>query len=380
MKLKNNLVDKEYDYLIVGAGLFGAVCANKLKEAGYKICIIEKLNHIGGTCYSEIRDGIIIHKFGAHIFRTSDEVVWDFVNKFASFNSFINSPIALAKDGKTYNLPFNMNTFTKVWPEITTPQEAIKKIDDETAIYRNEPDINLEIHAKKMVGETLFNLLIKDYTEKQWGVACDKLPPEIMRRIPLRFTYDNNYYNDRFQGIPIGGYTKMIEKMIDGCDVFLETTFNYNDYKKLMDVNDKIKIIFTGPIDEFFNYKLGFLEYRGLKFEEKIFYNNTNYQGNAVINYTSHNVRFTRSIEHRFFDNTQSKNTIVSYEYPIKWEKGDYPFYPLNNKENDSLYNEYKRLADNENRLIFAGRLGSYKYYDMQDTIKAALELVSTLV
>lgn len=379
MKLKNTYIPENYDYLIVGAGLFGAVCANILKERGFKICIIEKSNHIGGTCYTEVKDNIIIHKYGAHIFRTSDKAIWEYVNKFATFNNFINSPVAIAGDGRAYNLPFNMNTFSKVWPEVTTPHDANQKINSESKKYSAEPDTNLEIHAKKLVGDTLFYLLIKDYTEKQWGTTCDKLPPEIIRRIPLRFTYDNNYYYDAFQGIPIGGYTKMIEKMIEDSDILLNTTFNYDEYKKIVKKNKKLKIIFTGPIDEFFNYELGCLEYRGLRFEEKTYKNTSNYQGNAVLNYTSHNVKYTRSIEHRFFDSVESPNTIISYEYPTNWKKGDYPFYPLNNTKNEKLHSSYKELASKEQQLVFAGRLGSYKYYDMQDTIKAALSLASKL-
>lgn len=354
-----------YDYIIVGAGLFGAVCAYELNKKGYKVLVLDKRNHIGGNCYTEIKDGINVHKYGAHIFHTSNKDIWYYINQFGEFNNFINSPIANYK-GEIYNLPFNMNTFNKIW-NITTPNEARLKIELEK--FKDEPT-NLEEQAKSLVGETIYNKLIKDYTEKQWGKECKELPTFIIKRLPVRFTYNNNYFNDKFQGIPIEGYTKLIERMLDGIEVKLNTDFfdNEEEYKKKC-----LKVIYTGPIDRYYNYCFGKLEYRSLKFEE-ITMNIENYQGNAVVNWTSHDVPYTRTIEHKHFNNDISDKTIISYEYPCINDLE--PYYPINNEDNDKLYLKYENLAKTDKNVLFGGRLGTYKYYDMDKTIEKALELV----
>lgn len=367
------IIMKNYEVIVVGSGLFGCVCAERLSSFGYKVLIVEKKNHIGGTCFTELKHGINVHKYGAHIFRTNNKDIYTYLLRFCELNNFVNSPIALHKKC-IYNLPFNMNTFCKVW-NITTPLEAKKIIDEEISKYGYPEPANLEEHAINLVGKTIYEMFIKEYTEKQWGRSCRDLPPEILKRIPIRFTFDNNYYNAKYQGVPVGGYTNLFRKMISNCDIFLNCDYK-NLEKKLID-NCKL-IIYTGPIDEYFNYSLGELEYRGLKFEEKYF-RTSNKQGVAVINYSDRSIPYTRSIEHKHFEFGEQKTTIVSYEYPTTWKKGDYPFYPVNDKKNNDLYDKYLALAKKEKKVVFGGRLGLYKYFDMQDTIAKALELVDEL-
>lgn len=360
----------KYDYLIVGAGLFGAIFAYEATKKGKRCLVIDKRNHIGGNIYCENIGGINVHKYGAHIFHTSNKKVWDYINQFAEFNNFINSPVAIYKN-ELYNLPFNMNTFNKLWGVIT-PQQAKCKIKEQIDSLCIKEINNLEEQALSLVGTDVYEKLIKGYTEKQWGRDAKSLPSFIIKRLPLRFTYDNNYFNDRYQGIPIGGYTKIIEKLIEGIDVKLGTDFfeEYRDFEKIAD-----KLVFTGMIDEFFDYRLGVLEYRSLKFEhEKLYY--SNYQGSAVVNYTEKEIPFTRIIEHKHFEFGTQNETIITKEYPKNWNKGDEPYYPINNERNNSLFNEYKKLASNYKNVIFGGRLGSYKYYDMDEIIENALDLL----
>lgn len=359
----------KYDYLIVGSGLYGAVFAFEAKKRGKKCLVIEKRGHIAGNIYCEEIQGIQVHKYGAHIFHTSDKNIWDYVNQFAEFNNYINSPIAKYKD-ELYNLPFNMNTFSKMWG-ISTPQEAKDIINDQIKELNITSPQNLEEQALSLVGTDVYEKLIKGYTEKQWGRECRELPAFIIKRLPLRFIYDNNYFNDRYQGIPIGGYTKIIEKMLDGIEVRLNTDYLVNKEKW-----DKIadKIIYTGMIDQYFDYKLGILEYRSVRFEiEEL--NIENYQGNAVVNYTEKEVPYTRIIEHKHFEFGKQPNTVISKEFSSEWKKGDEPYYPVNNDKNNTLYTEYRKLADSEEKVIFGGRLGSYKYYDMDRVIDAALKV-----
>lgn len=359
----------KYDYLIVGSGLYGAVFAFEAKKRGKKCLVIEKRGHIAGNIYCEEIQGIQVHKYGAHIFHTSDKNIWDYVNQFAEFNNYINSPIAKYKD-ELYNLPFNMNTFSKMWG-ISTPQEAKDIINDQIKELNITNPQNLEEQALSLVGTDVYEKLIKGYTEKQWGRECRELPAFIIKRLPLRFIYDNNYFNDRYQGIPIGGYTKIIEKMLDGIEVRLNTDYLVNK-EKLDKIADKI--IYTGMIDQYFDYKLGILEYRSVRFEiEEL--NIENYQGNAVVNYTEKEVPYTRIIEHKHFEFGKQPNTVISKEFSSEWKKGDEPYYPVNNDKNNTLYTEYRKLADSEKKVIFGGRLGSYKYYDMDRVIDAALKV-----
>lgn len=357
-----------YDYLIVGSGLYGAIVARELKNAGYKVLIIEKRNHIAGNVYTEKRDNINVHVYGAHIFHTSDEKVWNYVNKFAKFNVFINSPLAYYK-GEYYHMPFNMNTFHEIWG-VNTAEEAKAKIEEEKAKENIKEITNLEEQAISLVGRTIYERLVKGYTEKQWGRDCKDLPSFIIKRLPLRFEYNNNYFNDIYQGIPIGGYTKLVENIIGDIEVKLN-----EDYLKNKDYwNKQAKnIIYTGAIDEFYDYKFGELEYRSLKFEveriEKEFY-----QKNCVINYTEREVPYTRIIEHKYFENDQSPVTWITKEYPSDYKKGMEKFYPVNDEKNNSLYKQYEELAAKENNIIFGGRLGKYKYYDMDDVIAEALK------
>ncbi|MCR4991610.1 MAG: UDP-galactopyranose mutase [Lachnospiraceae bacterium] len=365
---------KTYDYLIVGAGLYGAVAAYELKKKGFKCLVIDKRSHIGGNIYTENADGINIHKYGAHIFHTSDKKIWDYVNQFASFNNFVNSPVARFHN-ELYNLPFNMNTFSKLWG-ITTPAEAAAKIKEqiEAEHLEGEPK-NLEEQALRLVGRDVYEKLVKEYTEKQWGRSCKELPAFIIKRLPVRFTFDNNYFNDRYQGIPIGGYTAMVEKMLEGTELWLDT-----DYFEHRDSFDSIadKTIYTGMIDHFYGYRFGELEYRSLKFEtEKL--ETENYQGVAVVNYTSHDEKFTRIIEHKHFEFGKQPVTYITKEYPKQWEKGDEPYYPVNNDRNNELYAKYKALAEKETNVFFGGRLGQYKYYDMDKVIAAALADISQM-
>ena len=377
-------MEKKYDYLIVGAGLYGAVAAHELKKKGMECLVIDKRKVIGGNIYTENVDGINVHKYGAHIFHTSDKKIWDYINQFAEFNNFINSPVARFHD-ELYNLPFNMNTFSKLWG-VVTPEEAAAKIQEqiEAENITGEPS-NLEEQALRLVGRDVYEKLVKEYTEKQWGRSCKELPAFIIKRLPVRLTFDNNYFNDRYQGISIGGYTGIIEKMLEGIDVKLNTDYfqlknahNTSTENDLIDYGCGIadKVIYTGMIDEFFDYRLGELEYRSLRFEtEKL--EKENYQGVAVVNYTSHEVDFTRIIEHKHFEFGKQPTTIITREYPKTWEKGDEPYYPVNNEFNNKLYAEYKQLADATDNVFFGGRLGQYKYYDMDKVIAAALEDVS---
>lgn len=363
-----------YDYLIVGAGLFGAACANKLKQQGKKVLVIEKRDHVGGNIYTEKRDNINVHVYGAHIFHTSDKEVWDYVNSFVKFNDFINCPIA-DFHGERYNLPFNMNTFCQLWPDVHTPEEAMTKIEQEKAKYKIIEPQNLEEQAISLVGPTIYRKLIKEYTEKQWGRSCKELPAFIIKRLPVRFEFNNNYFNDTYQGIPIGGYTLLVEKMLEGIEVRCGVDFlkNKEEYSRLAK-----KIIYTGPIDEYFGYEFGYLEYRSLKFNVRRL-EIEDYQHNAVVNYTSHDVPYTRIIEHKHFENDVSPVTIISEEYPDNWELGKERFYTVNNERNNSLYNRYVELASKENNVVFGGRLGLYKYLDMDDTIIEAFNLIKNL-
>lgn len=359
---------KKYDYLIVGAGLFGAVFAYEMMKNKKTCLIIDKRNHIGGNVYCEDIDGIHVHKYGAHIFHTSDKEIWDYVNQFAEFNNYINSPVAVYKD-EIYNLPFNMNTFSKMFG-IKTPKEAKEKIQAEIEELGIKEPKNLEEQALSLVGTTVYEKLIKGYTEKQWGRDCKDLPSFIIKRLPLRFIYDNNYFNDRYQGIPIGGYTAIIEKLINGADIKLNT-----DYFEFIKENKEIadKIVYTGPLDQFYDYRYGVLEYRAVRFEhEKL--DMDNYQGNAVVNYTEREVPYTRIIEHKHFEFGKQPVTVISREYPSEWKLGEEPYYPVNNKKNEECAKQYRQLASQEENIIFGGRLGEYQYYDMDKVIKAALE------
>ena len=359
----------KYDYLVVGAGLYGAVFAYEAKKKGKTCLVIDKRDHIAGNIYCENVSGINVHKYGAHIFHTSDKKIWEYVNQFAEFNNYINSPVARYKN-ELYNLPFNMNTFSKMW-NIATPQEAKDIIASQIADLNITEPKNLEEQALSLVGKDVYEKLIKGYTEKQWGRDCKDLPSFIIKRLPLRFIYDNNYFNDRYQGIPIGGYTKIVEKMLDGIEVRLNT--NYLDNREEFDAMAD-KIVYTGMIDQFYDYKLGVLEYRSVRFETEEL-PMENYQGNAVVNYTEREVPYTRIIEHKHFEFGKQPTTIISREYSSEWQKGDEPYYPVNNDKNNALYQQYKELADKEHKVIFGGRLGGYKYYDMDKVIAAALEM-----
>lgn len=359
----------KYDYLVVGAGLYGAVFAYEAKKKGKTCLVIDKRDHIAGNIYCENVSGINVHKYGAHIFHTSDKKIWEYVNQFAEFNNYINSPVARYKN-ELYNLPFNMNTFSKMW-NIATPQEAKDIIASQIADLNITEPKNLEEQALSLVGKDVYEKLIKGYTEKQWGRDGKDLPSFIIKRLPLRFIYDNNYFNDRYQGIPIGGYTKIVEKMLDGIEVRLNT--NYLDNREEFDAMAD-KIVYTGMIDQFYDYKLGVLEYRSVRFETEEL-PMENYQGNAVVNYTEREVPYTRIIEHKHFEFGKQPTTIISREYSSEWKKGDEPYYPVNNDKNNALYQQYKELADKEHKVIFGGRLGGYKYYDMDKVIAAALEM-----
>lgn len=358
-----------YDYLIVGSGLFGAVFAHEAKKAGKKCLVIEKREHIGGNVYTENVEGIQVHKYGAHIFHTSDTKVWDYVNQFAEFNHYINSPVAIYKE-ELYNLPFNMNTFSKMWG-IRTPQEAKEKIQSQIAQLHIQEPKNLEEQALSLVGPDVYQKLVKGYTEKQWGRDCKELPAFIIKRLPLRFTYDNNYFNDRYQGIPIGGYTKMIENMLEGIEV--RTNCDYFADREAYDSLAE-KVIFTGQIDQYYDYQYGVLEYRAVRFERELM-NCENYQGNAVVNYTDREVPYTRIIEHKHFEFGTQEKTIISREYSHEWKKGEEPYYPINDEKNNALYKRYEERAAKENKVLFGGRLGVYKYYDMHNVIAEALKL-----
>ena len=362
----------KYDYLIVGAGLFGAVFAQKAKEAGKSVLVIDKRPHVGGNIYTENIEGIQVHKYGAHIFHTNDKSVWEYVNRFAEFNRYTNSPMANYK-GELYSLPFNMLTFNKMWGVIT-PDEAKRKIAEQRdAACIKEPK-NLEEQAISLVGTDIYEKLIKGYTKKQWGRPCDELPAFIIKRLPVRFTYDNNYFNALYQGIPVDGYTSMVEKMLDGIEVRLNT-----DYLANKDELDSLasKIVYTGAIDAYFGYKFGALNYRSIRFETEIL-DMENYQGNAVINYTDEETPYTRIIEHKHFVFGTQKKTVISKEYSQEWTPQIEPYYPINDDANTALYEKYKTLAENEKNVIFGGRLGHYRYYDMDAVILAALNVAES--
>lgn len=360
----------KFDYLIVGAGLFGSVFAYEATQRGKKCLVIDKRNHIAGNIYTENIEGINVHKYGAHIFHTSDKAIWEYVNRFADFNNFINSPIASYKD-ELYNLPFNMNTFSKMWG-IKTPAEAKAIIAGQIANLNIGEPQNLEEQALKLVGTDVYEKLIKGYTQKQWGRPCTELPAFIIKRLPLRFTYDNNYFNDCYQGIAKGGYTQIIEKMLAGSDVKTDT-----DYFEFIKENPDIaeKTVFTGQIDEFFGYRYGALGYRSVRFENEIL-DTDNYQGNAVVNFTDREVPYTRIIEHKHFEFGKQEKTVISREYSAEWQPGIEPYYPINDKANNALYEKYKALVATRPDVIFGGRLGQYKYYDMDKVIAAALSAV----
>lgn len=366
---------KKYDYLIVGAGLFGSTFAYEMSKQGKKCLVIDRRNHIGGNIYCEEINGINVHKYGAHIFHTSDKQIWDYVNSFAEFNNYINSPIANYK-GELYNLPFNMNTFTKLWGDVRTPDDAKNKIKEQTKELENIEPSNLEEQAIRLVGKDIYKKLVKGYTEKQWGRDCKELPSFIIKRLPVRFTFNNNYFNDKYQGIPIGGYNKIIEKMLENCDVELNVDYldNKEKYNSLAD-----KILYTGMIDEYFNYSLGNLDYRTLKFETEILENVENFQGNAVINYTDRETPYTRIIEHKHFEFGTQKDTVITKEYPSNWKIGDEAYYLVNDEKNNTLFEQYRLLAYQETNVIFGGRLGNYKYYDMDKVIIEALNLVESI-
>lgn len=357
-----------YDYLVVGAGLFGAVFAREMTEAGRKVLVVDRRRHIGGNCYTESIDGINVHLYGAHIFRTSRRDIWDYMCRFAEMNHFVNSPIA-NYHGKIYNLPFNMNTFNRIWG-VVTPAEAKAKIDEQRKEITGEPR-NLEEQAISLVGRDVYEILIREYTEKQWGRPCSELPVSIIRRLPVRLIYDNNYFRDPYQGIPVGGYTAIIEKLLTGCDVRLGVDF-LKERGELAGVAKRV--LYTGAIDEYYDYELGALEYRSLRFEHKRM-DTPNFQGVAVVNYTSLDEPYTRSIEHKHFEFGTQPTTVVSYEYPSEWKPGIDPYYPINNDRNQSLYGKYAERAAADGSVVFGGRLGTYRYTDMQDTVIAALEL-----
>lgn len=361
---------KKYDYLIVGSGLFGSIFAHEENKKGKRCLVIDKRDHIGGNIYTKEIEGINVHMYGAHIFHTSNREVWDYINSFAEFNRYTNSPIAIYKD-ELYNLPFNMNTFNKLWG-VKTPAEAKAVIEAQIAESNIKEPHNLEEQAIKLVGNDIYEKLIKGYTEKQWGAKASELPSFIIKRLPVRFTYDNNYFNDKYQGIPVGGYTRIIEKMLDGIEVRLNTDFIKNR-KELENLSDRI--VYTGMIDEFYNYKFGTLKYRSLRFEHEIL-NEENHQGNAVVNYTEYEVPYTRIIEHKHFEYGTQPKTVITKEYPAEWCRGDEPYYPVNNDENNRLYEKYRELSGKETNVIFGGRLAQYKYYDMDDVIEQSLKCV----
>ncbi|MDE6608697.1 MAG: UDP-galactopyranose mutase [Lachnospiraceae bacterium] len=365
-----------YDYLIVGAGLFGAVFANRMKEKNKTCFVIDKRPNVAGNIFTETVVGIQVHTYGAHIFHTSNREVWNYVNRFAEFNHYINSPIARYKD-ELYNLPFNMNTFSKMWG-IKTPKEAMEKIEGQISELGITEPQNLEEQALSLVGTDVYEKLVKGYTQKQWGRDCRQLPAFIIKRLPLRFTYDNNYFNDPYQGIPKGGYTRMVENMLADIPVLLGT-----EYRQFLEENEEAgerkitfdKVLYTGMIDEYFDYCLGELEYRSLRFEEEVLKGEENYQGNAVVNYTEREVPYTRIIEHKHFEFGKQADTVITREYPAKWQRGDEPYYPMNDEKNERLLAEYQELAKKEGNVLFGGRLGQYKYYDMDKVIEAAWEM-----
>ena len=374
-----------YDYLIVGAGLYGAVCARELTDAGKSVLVIDKRPHVAGNAYTKEMEGINIHIYGAHIFHTNNSTVWSYVNRFAVFNRFTNSPVANYY-GELYSLPFNMYTFNRMWG-VVKPEDAMEKIEEQRKQAETTEPQNLEEQAISLVGIDIYEKLIKGYTQKQWGRPCDQLPAFIIKRLPVRFTFDNNYFDALYQGVPIGGYTRMVERMLDKIEVRLST--DYLIHKEELDKLAK-SVIYTGSIDAFFNYRLGYLQYRSVSFETEIL-DAYNFQGNAVVNYTDAETPWTRIIEHKWFEqlthqsqqehkNRYGEKTVISREYSSEWKPGDEPYYPLNDKQNSTLYKQYKTLTDKESRVIFGGRLGKYRYYDMDQVIATALEIVKRLI
>lgn len=361
----------QYDYVVVGSGLFGATFANLAKNNGKKVLVIEKRGNIAGNIYTEEVNGIQVHRYGPHIFHTDNKDIWNYVNSFVEFNRYTNSPVARIGE-EVYNLPFNMNTFTKIWPDVFTPADAIRHISQEKSEMAGIEPTNLEEQAISLVGRSIYEKLIKGYTEKQWNRKCKDLPAFIIKRLPVRFTYDNNYFNDKYQGIPIGGYTKLVSSMLEEIEVKLNTDYfdNPDYYKSLAN-----KVVYTGPIDEYFNYSLGKLDWRSLKFDTKIL-DEINFQGNAVVNYTGNEVKYTRVIEHKHFEfDTTTSKTVVTYEYPADYEEGMEKYYTVNDEKNNILAAKYKNLAAKEENVIFGGRLAEYKYYDMDDVIQSAFDL-----
>lgn len=365
----------KYDYLVVGTGLFGAVFAHEMTKAGKRCLCIDRRRTIAGNIYTEEQNGIQVHKYGAHIFHTSNKMVWDYVNQFAEFNNYINSPVAVYRD-ELYNLPFNMNTFSKMW-NIRTPKEAQDIIAAQRADAQVDNPQNLEEQALSLVGRDVYEKLVKGYTEKQWGRDCTELPAFIIKRLPVRFTYDNNYFTDRYQGIPVGGYTQIAEKLLENIPVHLGISYREflaeNEAKEEPDTF--AKVLYTGMIDEYFDYKLGELQYRSLRFEEETLPDVDNYQGNAVVNYTERQIPYTRIIEHKHFEFGKGDGTVITREYPADWSKGDEPYYPINDERNNKLFAAYQELAAEEKDVLFGGRLGQYRYYDMDKVIEAALDM-----
>lgn len=383
---KEEGMGRRYDYLIVGAGLYGAVFAHEMKRQGRQVLVIDRRAHIAGNIYTEQVLDIQVHKYGAHIFHTSDRKIWEYVNRFAEFNHYINSPIAYYK-GELYNLPFNMNTFSRMWG-VVTPAEAKARIAEQIGALQITDPQNLEEQALSLVGTDVYEKLVKGYTEKQWGRNCKELPAFIIKRLPLRFTYDNNYFNDRYQGIPVGGYTAMVEKMLQGIEV--RTGVSYREFAVEQETADGIvvsdhagntyrKVVYTGMLDEYFNYSLGHLEYRSLRFETEQMPQCDNYQGNAVVNYTEREVPYTRVIEHKHFEFGTQPGTVITREYPAEWREGDEPYYPVNDERNSALLKKYQELASGRPHIVFGGRLGQYRYYDMDKVIAAALDAVAAM-
>lgn len=373
-------MEKRYDYLVVGAGLYGAVFAHEAKKKGKKVLVLEKRAHIAGNVFCEDVEGIKVHKYGAHIFHTNNKEVWEYLNQFTTFNRFTNSPVANYK-GELFSLPFNMYTFNKMWG-VVTPEEAMAKIEEQKAEMAGKEPSNLEEQAISLIGRDLFEKLVKGYTEKQWGRDCKDLPAFIIKRLPVRLTFDNNYFNALYQGIPTGGYTKMVENMLSGIEVLLNTNY-LDDKKKWNDMAEKV--VYTGPIDAYFDYSLGYLQYRSVRFENELL-DIPNFQGNAAVNYTDRETPWTRIIEHKWFtfgkdeDGNDLPKTVISREFSSEWKPGDEPYYPVNDEENGKLYSKYRELADKEEKIIFGGRLGEYKYYDMDAVVASALSMVKTVL
>ena len=365
---------KKYDYLVVGSGLFGAVFAQRAHEQGKKVLILEKRPHIAGNVYTEEIEGINVHKYGAHIFHTNNKEVWEYVNRFTEFNRFTNSPVANYKN-ELYSLPFNMYTFNKMWG-VVTPEEAAAKIEEQRKAAGIKEPRNLEEQAISLVGTDIYEKLVKGYTEKQWGRPCTELPAFIIKRLPVRFTFDNNYFNSLYQGIPVGGYTRMVANMVEGIEIKLEEDY-LSQKEEWNDMADKV--VYTGAIDAFYDYQLGALEYRSVRFETEVL-DKPNFQGNAAVNYTDRETPWTRIIEHKWFEFGTQPKTVISKEYSSEWKKGDEPYYPVNDEKNNALYNEYKKLAEKEEKIIFGGRLGQYKYYDMDAVIAEALKLSNNIL